>query len=104
MNDISGKLVPCTVGKVKKLNGEIIKSPRELLDERRKYLSNLLNVPPVTSTREISRVEADLKIKTDDFNRVKTEKTIKGLKNYKAPGFGYNITAEAIQYGRDEFQ
>ena len=26
MNDISGKLVPCPVGKVKKLNGEIIKS------------------------------------------------------------------------------
>ena len=26
MNNISGKLVPCPVGKVKKLNGEIIKS------------------------------------------------------------------------------
>ena len=26
MNDISGKLIPCPVGKVKKLNGEIIKS------------------------------------------------------------------------------
>ena len=94
MNDVSGKLVPCTVGKVKKLNGEIIKSPKELLDEP--------NVPPVTSTREISPAEADLKIKTDDFDREKIEKTIKGLKNYKAPGFGYNITAEAIQYDGDE--
>ena len=86
----------------KKLNGEIIKSPKELLDERRKYFSNLLNVPPVTSTREISPAEADLKTKTDDFDREKIEKTIKGLKNYKAPGFGYNITAEAIQYDGDE--
>ena len=94
MNDVSGKLVPCTVGKVKKLNGEIIKSPKELLDE--------LNVPPVTSTREISPAEADLKIKTDDFDREKIEKTIKGLKNYKAAEFGYNITAEAIQYDGDE--
>ena len=94
MNDVSSKLVPCTVGKVKKLNGEIIKSPKELLDE--------LNVPPVTSTREISPAEADLKIKTDDFDREKIEKTIKGLKNYKAPEFGYNITAEAIQYDGDE--
>ena len=94
MNDVSGKLVPCTVGKVKKLNGEIIKSPKELLDE--------LNVPPVTSTREISPAEADLKIKTDDFDREKIEKTIKGLKNYKAPGFVYNITVETIQYDGDE--
>ena len=29
MNDISGKLAPCLVGKVKKLNGEIIKSPQK---------------------------------------------------------------------------
>lgn len=33
MNDITGKLGPCLVGKVKKLNGEVIKSSRKLLDE-----------------------------------------------------------------------
>ena len=35
MNDITGKLLPCLVGKVKKLNGEVIKSPppQKLLDE-----------------------------------------------------------------------
>ena len=63
MNDISCKLVPCPVGKVEKLNGEIIKSSKELLDEWQKYFSNQLNVPPVTSIREIHPVEADLEIK-----------------------------------------
>ena len=102
MNDISGKSTPCPAGKVKKLNGDIVKSPQELLDEWRKYFSNLLNAPPVTSTREIPPAEVDLEIKTGDFDRVEIDKAIKSLNNYKAPGFDYNITAEAIKYGGDE--
>ena len=99
MNGISDKLVPFPVGKVKELNGEVIKSPPELLDE---WQSNLLNVPYVTSTREILPAEADLEIKTDNFDRAEIDKAIKGLNNYKAPGFDYNISAEAIKYRGDE--
>ena len=102
MNNVSGKLVPCPIGKVKSLNGEVIKSLQELLDEGRKYFSNPLNVPPVTCTREIPPAEADLGIKTNDFGRAEIDEVIKGLNNYKAPGFDYNITAEEIKYGRDE--
>ena len=65
MNDI---IVPCPIDKVKKLNGKNIKSSKELLHEWRKYFSNLLNVPPVTSTREIPPAESDLEIETDDFD------------------------------------
>ena len=104
MNDISGKSTPCPAGKVKKLNGDIIKllSPQELLEEWQKYFFNLLNAPPVTSTREIPPAEVDLDIKTGDFDRVEIDCAIKGLNNYKEPGFDYNITAEAIKYGGDE--
>ena len=102
MNEISGKLGPCPVGKVKKLNGKVIKSPQELLDEWRKYFSNLLNVPPVTSTREIPPAGADLEIKTDDFDHAEIGKAIKGLNNSKAPAFDYNITAEVIKHGEDD--
>ena len=102
MNDISCKLVPFPVGKVEKLNGEIIKSTKELLDGWQKYFSNLLNVPPVTSIREIHPVEADLEIKKNDFDHAETEKAIKDLHNYKEPGFDYNITAEAIKCAGDE--
>ena len=89
MNDITGKLGPCLVGKVKKLNGEVIKSSRKLLDEQKKYFSKLLNVLRVTSTREIPPAEADLEIKMDDFDRSEVYKTIKVLNNYKAPRFDY---------------
>ena len=102
MNDISCKLVPFPVGKVEKLNGEIIKSTKELSDGWQKYFSNLLNVPPVTSIREIHPVEADLEIKKNDFDHAETEKAIKDLNNYKEPGFDYNITAEAIKCAGDE--
>ena len=102
MNDISGKAVPCPAGKIKKLNGEVIKSPQELLDEWRKYFSNILNAPPVTSTREIPPAEVDLDIKTGDFDRAELDEAIKKLNNYKAPGFDYNITAEAIKYGGED--
>ena len=102
MNGISDKLVPFPVGKVKELNGEVIKSPPGLLDEWQKYFPNLLNVPYVTSTREILPAEANLEIKTDNFDHAEIDKAIKGLNNYKAPGFGYNISAEAIKYRGDE--
>ena len=72
-NDISGKLVPFWVGKVKKLNGEVIKSPQELLNEWWKYFSNLMNVPPVTSQE----------IRMDGFDDAEIDKAIKGLNNKK---------------------
>ena len=79
---------------MKKLNGKIIKLPKELLDVWRKYFSNLLNVPSVTSTRKITPAQVDLEIRRDDFDRAQIEKSTKG--------FDYNITAEAIKYGGDE--
>ena len=54
------------------------------------------------STRKITTAQVDLEIRRDDFDRAQIEKSTKGLNNYKAPGFDYNITAEAIKYGRDE--
>ena len=45
MNEISGNSSPCLASKVKKPNGEIIKSPKELLEEWQKHFSNLLNAP-----------------------------------------------------------
>ena len=102
MNDISSELVPFPVGEVVKLNGKIIKSPQELLDQWQKYFSNVLKVSPVTSTTEILPAEADLEIKKNYFDRAEIDKAIKGLNNYKAPGFDYNITAEAIKYSGDE--
>ena len=45
----------------------------------------------MTGTREIPQVEADLEVKTDDFDRAEIEKAIKGSNNYKAPRFNYNI-------------
>ena len=65
--------------------------PHKFLDECWKYFSNLLNVSPVTGTREIPQVEADLEVKTDDFERAEIDKAIKGSNNYKAPRFDYNI-------------
>ena len=94
-------LSPCLPRKVKKPNGEIIKSPKELLEEWQKHFSNLLNAPPVTATREIPPAEQDLEIKTGNFDCAELDIAIKGLNNYKAPGFDYNITAEAIKYGGD---
>ena len=76
--------------------------PKKLLNEWRKYFSNLLNVPPVTSTREILPAEADLEMRTDDFDRAEIERAIKGLNNYKAPGFGHNKTVETTKYSGDE--
>ena len=87
---------------MKKLNGKIIKLPKELLDVWRKYFLNLLNVPSVTSTRKITPAQVDLEIRRDDFDRAQIEKSTKGLNNYTAPGFDYNITAETIKYGGDE--
>ena len=98
MNEISGNSSPCPAGKVKKPNGEIIKSPKELLEEWQKYFSNLLNAPPVTGTREIPPADEDLEIKIGDFDCAEIDLAIKGLNNYKAPRFDYNITAEAIKY------
>lgn len=45
----------------------------------------------MTGTREIPQVEADLEIKTDDFDRAEIDKAIKGSNNYKAPRSDYNI-------------
>ena len=45
----------------------------------------------MTGTREIPQVEADLEIKTDDFDRAEIDKPIKGSNNYKAPRSDYNI-------------
>ena len=59
MNDTSGKSAPCPARKVKTFNGKIATSPQELLDEWRKYFSNVLNAPPVTSTTEILPAELD---------------------------------------------
>ena len=50
----------------------------------------------------LENYEVDLEIKTDDFDCAEIDQAIKGLNNYKAPGFDYNITAEAIKYDRDE--
>ena len=102
INDISDKSTPCPADKVNKPNGDIIKSPQELLEEWQKYFPNLLNAPPVTSTREILPAEVDLYIKTGDFDCVEIDNAIKSLNNYKAPGFDYNITADAIKYGGNE--
>ena len=102
MNDISSELVPFPVGEVVKLNGKIIKSPQVLLDQCQKYFSNVLKVSPVTSTTEILPAEADLEIKKNYFDRAEIDKAIKGLNNYKAPGFDYNTSAEAIKYRGDE--
>ena len=56
----------------------------------------------MTSAREIPPAEADLEIKTDDFDHAEVDKAIKGLNNYKASRFDYNITADAIKYGMNE--
>ena len=90
INGICGKLVPCPVVKVKSSMAKS-SNPHKFLDEWWKYFSNLLNFPPVIGTREIPQVEADLEIKTDDFDRAETDKAIKGSNNYKAPRFDYNI-------------
>ena len=99
MNSICDNTTPCPAGKVKKLDGSIANSPKELLSEWQKYFSNLLNAPPVTSTRNIPPAEEDLDIDVGDFSLDELEKAIKSLNNYKAPGFDYNITAEAIKHG-----
>ena len=52
--------------------------------------------------QEIAPAEVDLDIKTGDFGRAEIDRAIKSLNNYKAPGFDYNITAEAIEYGGNE--
>ena len=77
INDISGKSTPCPTGKVKKPNGDIIKSPQELLEKCQKYFSNLLNAPPVTTTREIPPTKVDLDIKTGDFDCAEIDHAIK---------------------------
>ena len=41
-------------------------------------------------------------MKTEDFDHAQIDKAIKSLNNYKAPGFDYNITAEAIKYRDNE--
>ena len=69
MNDISDKLTPRPAGKVESFNGDIIKSQQVLLKKLEKSFSNLLNSPPVTSAREISPVEVNLKMETIDFDR-----------------------------------
>ena len=103
INDISGISTPFPASKVKKPNSNIIKSPQELLDEWQKYFSNLLNASPITSTRQIPPAEeVELAIKTGDFDRAEIDRAIKSLNNYKAPGFDYNITAEAIKSGGNE--
>ena len=64
--------------------------------------SNLLNAPPIASTRKISPVEVHLEMKTGDFDRAEIDKAIKILNNYKSPATDYSITVEAIKYGVDE--
>ena len=57
----------------------------------------------MTSTREIPPAESDVEIETDDFDhQIRNCKGHQRLNNYKAPGFDYNITTEAIKYGGNE--
>ena len=56
----------------------------------------------MTSIREIHPAEADLETKRDDYYRAEIDKVIKGLNNYKVPGFDYNEIAQAIKNGGDE--
>ena len=66
-----------------------------------KTLFQPVKCAPETATREIPPAEQDLEIKTGNFDCAELDIAIKGLNNYKAPGFDYNITAEAIKYGGD---
>ena len=52
----------------------------------------------MTATREIPQSEADLQIKTDNFDCTEIGKAFKALNNCKAPGFDYKVTAETIKY------
>lgn len=67
-----------------------------------KIFSNLLNVPSVTSTREMPPAESDLDKKAKNIDHLELIKAIKSLNYCKTPGFDYKITAEAIKYGDDE--
>ena len=48
---------------------------------------------------EIHPAKEDLIIEQGDFTSVELKKAISGLNNFKAPGVGFSITAEALKYG-----
>ena len=101
INAISGNSASSPASKVKTTDGQVIKSASQLLDEWRKYFSNLLNAPPVTQTTNIPPAEQDLIINEGDFTMEELNMAIKKLNNYKAPGIDCSITAEAIKHGGD---
>jgi len=89
--------------KVLKLDGSIPSSKEEILDEWRKYFEALLNNKSATANAATRPSPApDLRsIPTAAITRLEVVSAISSLKNGKAPGPDYAMTAEALKHGGD---
>ena len=86
--------------KVKKRDGTAPTSDTELLDEWREYFADLLNNDSRTTSSPLpSPADQDLPICVDPPTIEEIQKAIRSMKNNKAAGLDYAITAEALQGG-----
>ena len=81
--------------KVKRTDGSLIKSSKELLDEWSKYFEKLYNAAPVDDDQDIPPASQNLNIEEGNFTSSELKAAISRLNNYKAPGIDFSITAEA---------
>ena len=63
-----------------------------------KYLENLLNASPITSSVNTLPAEVDLPIKIGEYTRTKVELEIKSLNNLKTRGVDFVTCTKAIKH------